>query len=120
MDGHQYAKQYAKKIFRMRVARTLSGYLLVLVYLLVRATILWLGALLVDLPSFGLPAITWLQAVGIVAVVRAALTSVTAVHIVQEPSPTRTSSNPMMDVMGALSSLAQSLPQQQQQEPENQ
>jgi hypothetical protein len=51
-----------------------------------RATLVWLGTLLADLPSLGLPAISWVQAFGIVVAVRSTLTYMIGVQQIQ-PQP---------------------------------
>ncbi len=68
--------------------RTIVDVLTFVVYTLMRGTFVWLGMLLVDPTSIGLPAITWLQAVGLVMVFRSLVTQIIGVQqVVPVPSP---------------------------------
>lgn len=90
-----------------RVLYSMRGLLGVLKFVAIgafRATLVWLGALLVDLPSLGLPAISWVQAFGIVVAVRATLSYMIGVQQIQ-PQPSM--------MMHDLSNLINAASQQQ-------
>jgi hypothetical protein len=56
-----------------------AGMLDLLFMTATRTTLVWVGARLADLPSLGLPAVSWLQVAGIVLMVRGTLTYVIGV-----------------------------------------
>lgn len=64
---------------RAYLVNKVVDFLYPLTGLLVRGTCVWIGTLLVGLPSLGLPALSWVQAVGIVLVVRPIFTHVIGV-----------------------------------------
>jgi hypothetical protein len=83
--------------------RTIVDVLTFVIYTLLRGTFVWLGALLIDLPSLGLPAMTWLQAVGLVMAFRALVTQVIGVRqAASVPSP-------LMDAATMIASLQASM-----------
>lgn len=59
-----------RQIRNQLLVQKVSDIAVALFYIAVRATLVWGGLLLIDLSRLGLPPATWLQALGLVMVVR--------------------------------------------------
>ena len=106
-DNMKLAAKFAR---RAQAAKMVVEILVTLLYILVRGTLFWLATLLIGLPSLGLPAITWFQALGIVIAVRAMFSALTAsvVQHVQKPEV-----NDLEAISRTLGALSDAFPQQQ-------